>query len=191
MEKESNAFDNAGLTVLIKRFIDLYRSEDSHLASFSKSCDNHLMWAHYASRYQGYCLIFKPLDGKLRQAARDMRRSVHRLTPRGIAPQMNLQLPEPFVFRDVDYSDKPAFGDAFMRFPQHVSNFSLDEPERIKLINAQERQYLEKHKKGAGSITYHALRWKSRKIAGDKAPLLFTAAQGLRGVPLVFCGLVW
>lgn len=45
--------------------------------------------------------------------------------------------------------------------------------------------------KGTGSITYRALRWKSRKIAGDKAPLLFTAAQDLRGVPLVFCGLVW
>ena len=33
-----------------------------------------------------------------------------------------------------------------MRFPQHVANFLPDEPERIKLINAQERQYLEKHK---------------------------------------------
>ncbi len=59
---------------------------------------------------------------------------------------MSLQLPESFVFQDVAYSDKTAFADAFMRFPQHVSDFSLNEPERIKLIDAQERQYLEKHK---------------------------------------------
>ena len=56
------------LKTLVTRFIDLYRPEDSYFASFSKTCDNHLMWAHYASRYQGYCLIFKPIDGKLRQA---------------------------------------------------------------------------------------------------------------------------
>lgn len=140
-----NALDAVGLTALVKRFIDLYRPEDSHFASFSKSCDNHLMWAHYASRYQGYCLIFKPIDGKLRQAAQDMRGSVHRLTPKGIGPHMSLQMPESFVFQDVVYSDKPVFGDAFMRFPQHVSNLLLDEPGRIELIDSQERQYLEKH----------------------------------------------
>lgn len=75
-----------------------------------------------------------------------MRRSVHRLTPGGIGLHTSWQMPEAFVFQDVVYSDKPAFGDAFMRFPQHVSNFSLDEPERVKLIDSQERQYLEKHK---------------------------------------------
>lgn len=138
--------DAAGLATLIKHYVDLYRPEDSHFASFSKSCDNHLMWAHYASRYQGFCLIFRPINGKLNRAAQDIRRRVHRLTPRGIAPQMNLQLPESFVFQDVAYSDNTAFADTFMRFPQHVSDFSLNEPERIKLIDAQERQYLEKHK---------------------------------------------
>lgn len=136
-------FDAIGLTTLITRFIDLYCPEESHFASFSKSCDNHLMWAHYASRYQGFCLIFRPINGKLKLATQ---RSVHRLTSGGIAPQMTLQMPESFVFQDVVYSDKPIFGDAFMRFPNHVSNLTLDEPDRIKLIEAQERQYLEKHK---------------------------------------------
>ena len=74
-----------------------------------------------------------------------MRGSVHRLTPKGIGPHMSLQMPESFVFQDVVYSDKPVFGDAFMRFPQHVSNLLLDEPGRIELIDSQERQYLEKH----------------------------------------------
>ena len=135
-----------GLKTLVTHFIDLYRPEDSYFASFSKTCDNHLMWAHYASGYQGYCLIFKPIDGILRQAVQDMRRSVHRLTPGGIGPHTSWQMPESFVFQDVVYGDKPAFGDAFMRLPQYVAHFSPDEPERIKLINAQERQYLEKHK---------------------------------------------
>lgn len=138
--------DAAGLAMLVTRFIDLYRPEDPYFASFSKTCDNHLMWAHYASRYQGYCLIFKPIDGKLRQAPQDRRRSIHRHTPKGIGPQMNWQVPESLVFQDVVYQGTPVFEDAFMRFPQYVSNFSLDEPERIKLIDMQERQYLEKHK---------------------------------------------
>ena len=37
------------------------------------------------------------------------------------------------------------FGDAFLRFPQHVSGCSLDEDARIKLVSSQKRQYLEKH----------------------------------------------
>ena len=139
------ALDAYCLQLLIRRFIDRYRPEDSHFVSFSKTCNNNLMWAHYASKFQGYCLIFKPIDGKLRQSSSDRRTSVHRKTPEGMAPQTSYQIPEAFEFKDVRYSSKPVSGDAFMRFPQHVTNISLDELGRIELIDSQERQYLEKH----------------------------------------------
>ena len=134
-----------GLSGLIKQYINLYKPVDSYFASFSKTCNNHLMWAHYASMYQGYCLIFKSIDGRLRQCPQRMRKSITRSTKHGLAPNMSWGLPESLAFEDVRYSKSVSCGDAFLRFPQHVSACSLNEKERIELVESQKAQYLEKH----------------------------------------------
>ena len=103
------------------------------------------MWAHYASRYQGYCLIFKSIDGELRQCPQRIKKSIGRSTRYGLAKNMSWGLPKSFLFEDVHYNKGTCSGDAFLCFPQHVSGCSLNEKERIELVESQKAQYLEKH----------------------------------------------
>lgn len=133
------------LSSLIKTYIDLYRPQEGYFASFSRSCDNHLMWSHYASMYQGYCLLFKSINGELKQCPQRMRQSLYRPTKRGKPTRMSWSAPSSFAFEDVFYNDSTSCSDAFLRFPQSVSACSFEEQERLELIKSQNRQYLEKN----------------------------------------------
>lgn len=86
------------------------------------------------------------------------------------------------VFQDVIYSGKPTFGDVFMRLPEHVSILSLDASERIRLIDSQERQYLEKRQSWS---------YKQEVRLLLKAPYCLQRRRICVGMPLVFWCLVW
>lgn len=102
-----------GLSDLIKQYIDLYKPEESYFASFSKTCNNLLMWSHYASMYQGYCLIFRSISGELRQCPQHMKETINRKTEHGLAPSMGWNLPKSFIFEDISYNKNVSVGDAF------------------------------------------------------------------------------
>jgi hypothetical protein len=129
----------------ITNFLDLYRPKDICFASFSRANNELLMWAHYASMHQGYCLIFKAIDNKLYQCTKRKRKSIQRNTPKGIAPQMSYGIPESFDFQDVSYSLDSISNDPAYYLPQPVFGQELDEHERNDIITKKNQQYLVKH----------------------------------------------
>ncbi|MBL7004775.1 MAG: DUF2971 domain-containing protein [Gammaproteobacteria bacterium] len=133
------------LSVCFNKLLKLYKPEPSYFACFSKADNDPLMWSHYASQHQGYSLIFKPIDGKLRQYHPLKKHSISRSTPNGLAENSNYGLPESFNFQEVIYQEevKPLCG--FHRLPVAVVGANLPEEDRIKLVRSQSEQFLHKH----------------------------------------------
>lgn len=126
-------------------FLNLYKPKDIYFASFSKVNNDLLMWAHYASMHQGYCLIFKAIDNKLSQCSKRGKNSIRRSTQNGFAPKMNYGIPDSFLFEDVSYSLESTSNDAFCYFPQYVIGREIDEQEREDIIAWKSQQYFIKH----------------------------------------------
>ncbi|MGF1733685.1 DUF2971 domain-containing protein [Photobacterium kasasachensis] len=129
-----------------KKLVALYAPEESYFTCFSKVPDDPLMWSHYAGNHQGFCLIFQPIDGKLKQHPLYKRTGIRRDTPNGIAPSMGMGLPESFSFQDVEYQDDVEHLCAFCRLPAGVTKLDLPEEERIALVTKQSSQYVQKHR---------------------------------------------
>ena len=134
-----------GLAQRVKSLLELYRPRPPYFASFSQSADNTLMWSHYASMHQGHCLVFRDLDGCLKQCPRRLRRSIQRSPSRGLAASMSYGVPTDFQFREVSYQDGTDALDAFACLPSVVYGKELAEADRIALIESQQRQVLTKH----------------------------------------------
>lgn len=133
------------ISLCFNQVLTLYKPEPSYFACFSKSDNDPLMWSHYASRHQGYSLIFKPIDGKLKQYPPLKKHSINRKTPNGLAINSNYCLPEYFSFKDVVYQEevKPLCG--FHRLPVAVVGGDLPENERLALLKSQSEQLFHKH----------------------------------------------
>lgn len=129
----------------VTRFLALYKPKGTYFVSFSRVCNDILMWSHYASMHRGHCLIFKAIDGRLNQCSKRMKNAVRRTTQAGIAPSMSYSIPDSFSFMDVLYRSDTTLDDAFSYFPQHVYGSKLEEPERIELVTRQSQQCLVKH----------------------------------------------
>lgn len=133
------------LATCFNQLLQVYKPEPSYFACFSKTNNDPLMWSHYASQHQGFSLIFKPVDGMLRQYPPLRKRSISRKTPNGLAPKSSYGLPESFSFQEVIYQEevKPLCG--FHRLPVAVVGRDLPEEERINLAASQAEQFLHKH----------------------------------------------
>lgn len=133
------------LSACFNQVLKLYKPETNYFACFSKVDNNPLMWSHYASQHQGYSLIFKPVDGKLKQYHPLKKSYISRNTPNGLAPNSNYGLPESFDFQEVIYKEevKPLCG--FHRLPVAVIGADLPEEQRIELVKSQSEQFLHKH----------------------------------------------
>lgn len=129
----------------LRSILETYKPGKSYFACFSKSNNDPLMWSHYASQHQGFCLIFRSIDGELKQQKNRIKKQIRRSTPRGIAPRSSYGLPEGFRFEDIIYKRTvhPLCG--FHRLPVAVVGKDLPENERITLANSQREQFLQKH----------------------------------------------
>ncbi|WP_346836550.1 DUF2971 domain-containing protein [Microbulbifer sp. SAOS-129_SWC] len=133
------------LAACFNQLLKIYKPEPSYFACFSKADNDPLMWSHYASQHQGYSLIFKPIDGKLRQYPPLKKRSISRKTPNGLAQNSSYGLPESFSFQEVIYQEEVKSLCGFHRLPVAVIGGDLPEEERINLITLQSEQFLHKH----------------------------------------------
>ncbi len=133
------------LSVCFNQLLTLYKPETSYFACFSKADNDPLMWSHYASQHRGFCLIFKPIDGKLRQHYPLQKSCIRRRTPSGLAANSFYSLPDRFGFQEVIYQEevKPLCG--FHRLPAAVIGGDLPETVRIELAKSQSEQFLHKH----------------------------------------------
>ena len=129
----------------ITRIYELYKPESRYFASFSKESTEPLMWAHYGSRHEGYCLIFRSINGFLLQNPSASKTSVCRKTPNSFSPTISNSIPDKFAFRDIEYENTVSHLNAFDLFPQSIAMKSLSEGERITLCTKQESQYFVKH----------------------------------------------
>ena len=133
------------VSLSLKQIFDVYKPEPSYFACFSKSNNDPLMWSHYASQHHGFCLIFQPIDGKLKQHNWYKRTSINRSTPKGLASNTGCGLPDSFTFQEVKYQDdvKPLCG--FHKLPVGVVGKELEGDERIELLQSQSDQLIHKH----------------------------------------------
>ncbi len=142
--------NNFPLSVLFaqqfNKTINLYAPEESYFTCFSKVVDDPLMWSHYAAKHQGFCLIFKPINGQLNQHPIYRKKGIRRETPNGLASSMGMGLPESFRFQEVQYQDSVEHLCAFCLLPVGVTKINLSEEDRIALIGKQSNQYVQKHR---------------------------------------------
>lgn len=136
-----------GYTLLINliNYLNTYLGEKRYFVSFSKAPDNYLMWSHYANRHNGYCLIFKSLNGCLYQAKNRMRENINIERNDSSKLHVTEHVGPKFHFCDVIYEENSAVIDPFFYFPQYVSQYKItSEQERHIFFEKLERHYLEK-----------------------------------------------
>ena len=129
----------------IKEYVSLYFPAEQYFASFSKRNDNYLMWSHYANNHSGFCLVFRAIDGKIKQKSDWKKTRLSYMTPKSFSPSMTFSLPDVFEIKDIIYANEPQCLDGFMCFPASVSNdkYTLDEIQEFqKQYNST---YLQKH----------------------------------------------
>lgn len=51
----------------IPKIAELYKPSQRYFVSFTKDPEEPLMWAHYANKHYGFCLIFKTINGTIKQ----------------------------------------------------------------------------------------------------------------------------
>ena len=125
----------------IQDYVMWYSPEERYFASFSKANDNFLLWSHYANNHKGFCLVYRAIDGKLRQNPNWKRKQTATLP----LPRLTFITPDAFEIQDVEYVLTPKASDGFMCFPASVAGdkHTPEEVEEAQAVRA--KNYLQKH----------------------------------------------
>ena len=125
----------------IQNYVMWYSPEERYFASFSKTNDNFLLWSHYANNHKGFCLVYRPIDGKIKQNANWKRTQTATLP----LPRLTFVVPDAFEIQDVEYVSTPKSSDGFMCFPASVAG-DKHTPEEVEMAQAERaKNYLQKH----------------------------------------------
>lgn len=125
----------------IQNYVMWYSPEERYFASFSKTNDNFLLWSHYANNHKGFCLIYRAIDGKLKQSPNWKRKQTATLP----LPSLTFMVPDAFEIQDVEYVSTPKSSDGFMCFPASVAS-DKHSPEEVETAQAERaKNYLQKH----------------------------------------------
>ena len=152
----------------IQDYIMWYSPEERYFASFSKASDNFLLWSHYANNHKGFCLVYRPIDGKIKQNPSWKRTQTATLP----LPRLTFGVPDAFEIQDVEYVATPKSSDGFMCFPASVAGDNHS-PEEIEAARAERaKNYLQKHlvweyEKEARVVLSSGVQW----LAGRKLTL--------------------
>lgn len=129
----------------IKDYIAQYCPAEQYFASFSHSCDNMLMWSHYANNHRGYCLVFRISEGKLKQNPSRKKTSFSFDTPKSFSPKMSFVLEDYFSMQDIIYVSNPRPVDAFMCFNSAIAGAELTEEQINEHRKELNSVYMKKH----------------------------------------------
>ena len=125
----------------IQNYVMWYSPEERYFASFSKTNDNFLLWSHYANNHKGFCLVYRPIDGKIKQNPNWKRTQTSTLP----LPRLTVGVPDAFEIQDVEYVSTPKSSDGFMGFPASVAGDNHS-PEEIEVARDERaKNYLQKH----------------------------------------------
>ena len=125
----------------IQNYVMWYSPEERYFASFSKTNDNFLLWSHYANNHKGFCLIYRAIDGKIKQSQTWKRTQTATLP----LPRLTFIVPEAFEIKDVEYVSTPKSSKAFMCFPASVAGSKYTTEEINEAISERAKNYLQKH----------------------------------------------
>lgn len=134
-----NEMENALLPFVfseIKEYIKMYVPAEQYFVSFSKSATNYLMWSHYANNHKGYCLIFRPINGEIKQNHKWKRTEIEHLTPKSFSQRMSFHIGDAFEIKDIKYLSSSEPVNAFMCFPAAVCGENYSEEETQRFHNA-------------------------------------------------------
>lgn len=152
----------------IQDYVMWYCPEERYFASFSKKNDNFLLWSHYANNHKGFCLVYRTIDGKIKQNP-NWKRTKTASMP---LPRLTFMVPDAFEIRDVEYVSTPKSSDGFMCFPASVAG-NGHSPEEIEEVRAEHaKNYLQKHsvwdyEQEARAVLSSGVQW----LAGRKLTL--------------------
>lgn len=125
----------------IQAYVIWYSPEERYFASFSKTNDNFLLWSHYANNHKGFCLVYRAIDGKLKQNPNWKRKQTATLP----LPRLTFMVPDAFEFHDVQYVSTPKSSNGFMCFPASVAG-DKHTPEEVEEAQSERaKNYLQKH----------------------------------------------
>ena len=129
----------------IKEYVTLYIPPEKYFVSFSKNCNNTLMWAHYAGNHRGHCLVFRVSGQKIYQDPTWKKTSLAYTTPRSFSPKMSFGIDDNFTLRDITYIDVPEYVDAFLCFPPAVYGDTVSEEELKNFRSKFNSTYFQKN----------------------------------------------
>lgn len=129
----------------IKQYAFVYMPAEQYFASFSRKPDNFLMWSHYANNHSGFCLVFRSIDGKIRQSRNWKKTKLSYTTPHSFSPKITFDIPDSFEIKDVEYVITPKYLNGFMCFPMAVTGDIYSATETEEFRTDREKIYWQKH----------------------------------------------
>lgn len=91
--------------------LSLHAPGSGYTISLSKSHTDMLMWSHYASSHEGYCLVYRPIDGYLYQCPDRKKDSLD------VSQGHSCSIGPKFKIEDIHYDDQLEAIDAFTLLP--------------------------------------------------------------------------
>lgn len=120
--------------------LTLYAPGSGYSVSFSRICTDMLMWSHYAASHKGFCIIYRPIDGRLSQCPDRVKRSIK------VSDGHSSAVETAFELKDVNYSDELRTLSAYTLLPQAFSNYKFEtESERLEYHENTRQQLLTKN----------------------------------------------
>ena len=129
----------------IKQYAFVYMPAEQYFASFSRKSDNFLMWSHYANNHSGFCLVFRSIDGKIRQSKKWKKSQLSYTTPHSFSPKMSFAIPDSFEIKDVEYVITPKWLNGFLCFPASVVRDKYTPTEIEEFLTDRDKIYWQKH----------------------------------------------
>jgi hypothetical protein len=93
---------------------------------------------------RGFCLIFRPINGAIKQFEFRRKRGFRRKTANSFAKEMSYQVSNEFKFIDIQYLQKVKQSNAFLHMPVAVSGDAKNEAHREQIRKEQESHYAQK-----------------------------------------------
>lgn len=121
--------------------LSLHAPGSGYTISLSKSHTDMLMWSHYANSHQGYCIVYRPIDGYLYQCPDRKKDSLE------VSQGHSSSIESKFKIEDIHYDNQLEAIDAFTLLPCHKTGYNfLPENTRMQYHSNIQRQLLTKNK---------------------------------------------
>jgi len=121
--------------------IKLYCPRSSYSVSLSRTDTEMLMWSHYAYNHTGFCLVYRPINGKLRQCPSKTKNSLT------VSRGHDSVFPSEFKIEDIIYDNHLQPLDAYKLLPViYNQTKDMSEAQRLDWHRSVDAQLLTKNR---------------------------------------------